>query len=177
MEEKKPSFLKSSIYWGVILGIVLIIYSLLLYFVDLSLEKWVSWVSYLIFLGGIILATVNYRNTELGGSITYGQALGFGTMVVLWASILSAIYTFVFMQFIDPGFAEKILQMTEKQLTEKGGMTDEQIEMTLDFQRKFMKPWLIAIVSVPSSVFFGFILSLFTSIFIKKKPAEIPFES
>jgi hypothetical protein len=176
MEEKKPKFLKSSLYWGVILGVVLIIYSLLLYFVDLSLEKWVQWVSYIIMIGGIVLATINYRNTELGGAISYGQALGFSTMVILFASLLSAIYTFVFMQFIDPGFVEKILQMTEQQLIDKG-MSTEQIDMTVEMQRKFMKPWLISLISIPGTVFFGFLFSLITSIFLKKKAAEITFEN
>jgi len=176
MEEKKPNFLKSSLYWGVILGVVLIIYSLLLYFVDLSLEKWVQWVSYAIMIGGIVLATINYRNTELGGAITYGQALGFGTMLILVASILYAIYNFVFMQFIDPGFSEKMLQMAEEQLVDRG-MSTEQIDMAIEMQRKIMKPWLISLISIPGNVFFGFLFSLVTSIFVKKKAAEITFES
>jgi prepilin signal peptidase PulO-like enzyme (type II secretory pathway) len=176
MEENKSSFMKSSLYWGVILGVVLIIYSLLLYFVDLSYEKWVSWISYVIFIGGIIISTISYRNNELGGTITYGQALGFGTMVILFAAVISAIYSFIFMQFIDPGSIDKILQMAEEQMIERG-IPEDQIEMGLEMQRKFMKPWLISLISVPGSVLFGFIFTLITSIFIQKKKAEIPFEN
>jgi len=175
MEEQKPSLMKSSLYWGVILGIALIIYSMLMWFLDLSLEKWVSWVSYIIMIGGIILGTKNYRDNSLNGSITYGQAVGFGVMMLLFASVVSAIYSYIFLSFIDPEFINKILQMTEDQLIEKG-MPDNQIEMAIEMQRKFMKPVIMALMSIPSYTIVGLIISLITSIFLKKKPAEISFD-
>jgi hypothetical protein len=176
MEEKKSTFWKSTVYWGGILGIVLIIYSLLLYFLDLSLETWVSWISYLIYIGGILYASISYRNTEMGGVITYGQALGFGTVVAVIASIISSVYSYIFMEFIDPGMVEKMLQMAEEKLIESG-MPEDQIDMVIEMQRKFMKPWLMSLIAIPASSFFGFIFALITSIFVQKKAAEIPFEN
>lgn len=175
MEEQKPSLMKSALTWGIILGIALIIYSMLMWFLDLSLEKWVSWVSYVIMIGGVILATISYRDNSLNGTMTYGQALGFGVLMLLFASIISAIYSYIFLSFIDPGFIDKILQMTEEQLIEKG-MSDDQIDMAIEMQRKFMKPIIMALMSIPSYTFMGLIISLITSIFLKKKAAEISFD-
>lgn len=175
MEEQKPSLWKNALNWGVILGIALIIYSLLMWFLDLSLEKWVSWISYLIMIGGIILGTKSYRDNNLNGAITYGQALGFGVLMLLFASFVSAIYSYIFFAFIDPEFVNKMLQMVEEQLLERG-MPDEQIEMAIEMQRKFMKPVIMALMTIPTYTFVGLIISLITSIFLKKQPAEISFE-
>jgi len=175
MEEKKSGLWKNALNWGVILGVALIIYSLLMWFLDLSLERWVSWVSYIVIIGGIVVATKSYRDNVLSGAISYGQALGFGTLVVMFASIVAAIYTFAFMKFIDPEFIDKILLMTEEQLIEQG-IPDEQIEMGIEMQKKFMTPTLMSLFTLPIYTFVGFIISLITSIFLKKKAEEIPFE-
>jgi hypothetical protein len=175
MEEKKSGLWKNAMNWGLILGIALIIYSLLMFFLDLSLEKWVSWVSYLVIIGGIIVATKSYRDNVLGGTISYGQALGFGTLIVMFASIIGAIYFYVFVTVIDTEFIGKMLLMAEDQLM-KQGLPDEQIEMAVEMQKKFMTPMIMSLVSIPSTTFMGFIISLITSIFLKKKSEEIPFE-
>jgi hypothetical protein len=111
----------------------------------------------------------------LGGTISYGQALGFGTLMVMFASIVSAIYTFVFIKYIDPEFIDKILIMTEEQLIQQG-IPDEQIEMGIEMQKKFMTPTIMSLFTIPTYTFMGFIFSLITSIFLKKKSEEIPFE-
>jgi len=174
MEEKKSSLWKIALNWGVIMGIVLIIYNLIMYFLDLSLEQWVGWVSYIFMIGVIVLATINYRDKELGGVITYGQALGFGVMVVLFASVIQAIYTYLFMTFIDPEFVNKILAMTEEKMIEQG-IPEDQIEMGLAMQKKFMSPIIMSLITIPASVFFGLIFSLITSAFLKKNKPEIQF--
>ena len=173
--EKDTSIWKNSMNWGLIIGIVLIIYSLLMYFLGFSLEKWVSYLSYLLIVGGIVYSTIQYRDNVLGGSITYGKALGFGTLVILFAAIVSAVYTYLFYTYIDPEMINKILEMTEEEMVNKG-MPDEQIEMALKMQSKFMKPWLMALFSIPTITFTGFILSLFTSIFLKKEVESSPFD-
>ncbi len=173
--EKDTNIWKNSMNWGLIVGIVLIIYSLLMYFLGLSLEKWVGYLSYLLILGGIIYSTIQYRDNILGGSITYGKALGFGTLVILFAAIVSAVYAYLFYAYIDPEMINKILEMTEEEMVNKG-VSDEQIEMALEMQSKFMKPWLMALFSIPSLTFMGFIFSLFTSIFLKKEVESNPFD-
>ena len=176
MEEKKPKLWKSALYWGVILAIVSIIYNLVLYFLDLSLEKWASWVSLLFFIPILVIATKSYRDSDLGGVMTYGQSLGFGVLVVLFSSLIYAVYYFVFLSYVDPGMIDKMVIMQEEEML-KQGVPEEQIEQAMGMVKKFMTPLIINIFAIPFSVFFGFIICLLTSIFLKKKPAEIPFES
>ncbi len=173
--ENKPNVWKNALNWGLIVGIVLIIYSILMYFLDLSLEKWVSWVSYVLLIGGIIYSTIQYRDTVLGGSITYTQALGFGVIVSLYASVLSGIYSYVFFTFIDPDFIEKIVEMTQQQMLDQG-LTEDQVEQAMEMQKGFMKPWVMVLISIPALTFMGFIFSLITSIFLKKEGVNDVFD-
>ncbi|RLD60917.1 MAG: hypothetical protein DRI95_14865 [Bacteroidetes bacterium] len=173
--ENKPNVWKNALNWGLIVGIVLIIYSILMYFLDLSLEKWVSWVSYVLLIGGIVYSTIQYRDTVLGGSITYTQALGFGVIVSLYAAVLSGIYSYVFFTFIDPDFIEKIVEMTQQQMLDQG-LTEDQVEQAMEMQKGFMKPWIMVLISIPALTFMGFIFSLITSIFLKKEGANDVFD-
>ncbi len=173
--EKNTNIWKNAMNWGIILGIVLIIYSLIMYFLGLSLQKWVGYINYVLMIGGIIYSTIQYRDNVLGGSITYGKALGFGTLVIMFGSIITAVYAYVFYAYIDPDMITKILEMAEEEMVNKG-LPDEQIEMALEMQSKFMKPGLMALMSLPVVTFFGFLFSLITSIFLKKEVEKSPFE-
>jgi uncharacterized membrane protein (DUF485 family) len=173
--EKNTNIWKNALNWGIIIGIVLIIYSLIMYFLGLSLQKWVAYINYILIIGGIIYSTIQYRDTVLDGSITYGKALGFGTLVIMFGSIITALYAYVFYKYIDPGMITKILEMAEEEMVNKG-LPDEQIEMALEMQSKFMKPGLMALMSIPVSALMGFLFSLITSIFLKKDVEKSPFE-
>ncbi|MFN8259235.1 MAG: DUF4199 domain-containing protein [Bacteroidales bacterium] len=172
MEEQKSSLFKNALNWGVIMGIVLVIYSLIMWFIGLSLEKWTNWLSYLFVVVILILATINYRDKVLGGFMSYGQALGFGILVILIGVVISSIYNYIFMTFIDPEIINKMLAMQEEDFL-KSGLTDDQIDRTMEMTKKFMTPLVISIMIIPVSVFFGFIITLITSIFLKKEKPEM----
>ncbi len=109
----------------------------------------------------------------MGGTITYGNALGFGVMLSLFAGIILAVFTFIQMTVIDPEYISKLIAIVEEELASKG-MADDQIEMALEMQKKFMTPAFISISAIFRLVFMGFIFSLITSIFLKKEKS--PFE-
>ena len=139
--ENKQNVWKNALNWGIIVGIVLIIYGVIMYFLGLSLEKWNNWVSYILLIAGIVYATIQYRDNVLGGSITYAQALGFGVLISLFASVMSAIYSYVFLTFIDTDFIGKVMEMAQEQMLNKG-LTEEQIELehksNLNMYRHFL---------------------------------------
>ncbi|MBU8891624.1 MAG: DUF4199 domain-containing protein [Bacteroidales bacterium] len=166
--EKKSSFRKAILTNGLMLGLALIIYSVLLYIFDLNLNKSLGYVSYIIILAGLIFWTKSYRDNNMNGFITYGQALGFGTMIVIVAAVLSAIYTYLFVTVIDPDIIDKILAISEEEMLKKG-MSDDQVEMAQSFSKKFMSPVVMSISGFIGTSILGFILSLITSAFLKKE--------
>ncbi|OQY03449.1 MAG: hypothetical protein B6I20_05045 [Bacteroidetes bacterium 4572_117] len=173
--ENKPNVWKNALNWGVIVGVVMVIYSLIMYFLDLSLEKWVGWVSYVLLIGGIVYSTIQYRDNVLGGAISYAQALGFGVLISLFAGIISGVYSYLLMAVIDPELIGKIMEMAQEQMLSQG-LTDEQVEQAMEMQKGFMKPGVMALITIPSLTFMGFIFSLITSIFLKKEGANEMFD-
>jgi len=122
-------------------------------------------------IGGIIWAQLAYRKA-LGGEMTYGQALGVGTMTVVFSSVLSAIYTYLLFTVIDPSLLEQLRLFTEQQIVEQGKVPEEQLDMVLEMTTKFQKPPIMAAFALFGGALIGLIISLITGIFTKKNPSE-----
>lgn len=153
--------------WGGILGLALIAYSLGLYLVGMNESQPAQWFSYAIIATFIFLGTRAKREKN-NGLISYGQGLGTGVGIAFFGSILVAFYTFVFFKFIDADMFEQLILRAEDQLYEKG-MPDDQVEMAMQYTRKFMSPVPMAAMVVLSYTFMGFIISLITAAIIKKE--------
>lgn len=174
MENQGNPFLKHSMNYGLIMGTLLVLLSLVTYLLGVIKPPfWVSLINYAIMIGVIVWGTKKYRDEVLGGAITYGNALGFGVMISLFAGIIVAVFTFIQMTVIDPEYVTKLLAIVEEELASKG-MADDQIEMAIEMQKKFMTPAFITISAIFGMVLTGFIFSLITSIFLKKEKS--PFE-
>ncbi len=159
--------------WGGILGLVLIVYSLGLYLLDMNESKPAQWLSYVV-IAAVIFVASKAKRTALGGAITYGQGLGTGVGVAFFGSILVAFYTYVFFTFIDPDMLEELIIRAEDQMYENG-MPDDQVEMAMGYTRKFMQPGPMAGMVILSYTFVGFIVSLITSAIVKKD--DTPFDT
>ncbi len=168
MEEKSTSVFKVGLTNGIILGLALIIYSVLLYVLDLNLNKYLGNVSFLIMIAIIVYGTISYRKNTLNGIMSYGQALGLATIIIVFGVFLSSIYEYIFITIIDPGHLDKVLAAAEEQLLQQG-LSDDQIEMALSIQKKMMKPVIVSIMAFIGTVIIGFIISLITSAFLKKE--------
>ncbi len=168
MEQKTASIWKSSLTYGIYVGIVLILLSVVYYVTGNTFAKSAQWVSYALMLVGIIIAQFAYRKA-LGGTMTYGQALGIGVLTMLFASVLSSIYTFLLYEVIDPSLQEQMRLFTEEQIVKQGNVPEEQMDMAVEMASKFQKP---AVMGVLGGTFIGLIMSLITSIFTQKKPTE-----
>jgi len=174
MEQNKISVWKGTLNPGIFLGLVLVLYSLLLYFTDQTFNKTLGSVVYLIYIAGSVLAVRSFRDKVRGGYISYGQVVGAGAVVGLYAGIVAGVFTYILYTMIDPGLLDKLLEFTKQTMLDKG-LTDEQVEMSLKASSFMMKPWIMAISSVINSVFMITIISLIAGIFLKREP-ENPFQ-
>ena len=174
MEEKTTSIWKSTFMSGLYLAIVLILVSVVFYVTGNTFSKVAQYLSYVVMIAGIIYGQVNYRKA-LGGTMTYTQALGAGVLVMVFASFLTGIYTLLLYNVIDPSLKEQLRIYTEEQITKKRNLSEEQIQAALNFSSKFQTPTMMFIMGIFGGAFGGLIISLITSIFIKKNPTdEVP---
>ena len=167
--EKKVSVWQATLNSGLILGLALVIYTLLLYFLDQTFNKTLGYVSILILIAGLVLGVKSFRDDARGGIMSYGQGVGAGTVIGLYAGIIGAIFTYLLYTVIDPDLLDKLLTFTEEKIVESGRVPEEMIDQTMEMQKKFMAPWIMSIIAVINYVFFGVVVSLIASIFLKKE--------
>jgi hypothetical protein len=159
---------KSNLTNGLIMGLVGIVYSLLIYFLDLTFNKVQGYVFIVIQIGLLYFLLKSYRDNYRHGQISYGQSFGAGVILSIYYAILAALFTYVLYTIIDPGLVKKSLAYTEETLAKKG-MPQAQIDAALAMSAKFMNPIATTIITFIGSIFWGAILSLVVSIFVKKE--------
>ncbi len=172
-QEKKTSFAGSAITYGILTGIGLIVLTLLAYLFDISETNWLSLLGFAVLLAGIILGTLQYRNDGAGGFISYGRALGYGTLISVFTALISSVFIYVFYLYIAPDAHQLIKDAYYDNLIQSNAeLNDEQIDK---FVNIITSPLLLSIFNFLSYGFIGFIFSLATSAFIKKNDPEEAF--
>ena len=169
MESKSNPMYKSAMTSGLIVGIALVVFSLLIYIMGVVKPPfWVSLLQYVIIIGGIIYGTKKFRDDDLGGEISYSKALGFGILICVFASIIMGVYMILLMTVIDPEFMNKMISVIEEEYV-KMGMAEEQIDAAMKIVGKMQSPIFMAISTVITFAIMGTIFSLITSAFLKKE--------
>lgn len=166
--ENKVSVWKATLNTGVILGLLGIVWTLFLWFIDQSMNQLLGLVFFAVLIVGLILGIKNYREKYRNGFITYGQSLGAGVIMMLYYSIITAIFTYIMYSFIDSGMPEKLLAVTEQKLVDRG-LAEGMIEQSMKMQSKIMVPWVLSLSGLLGGLLNGTIICLIISIFTRKE--------
>ncbi len=173
MEENQRTPISNGLFYGMITGIAMIIFSLILFLADLYLNRTVSWIGYLLLCGGMFYGTFDYRNKHTNGFMTYGKAFSSCFWIGLFAGIIASVYMFVFAQFIHPGFVQELLdQVRTNMATSNPNLTEEQVEQALAMSAKFMSPVMMTIWALVMYAGSSAIIGLILAIFLKKNEPE-----
>jgi len=166
--EQKANVWKANLTNGLILGLIGIVYTLVIYFLDLTINKVQGYVFLLILIVTLYFLVKSYRDNYMHGYLTYGQAFGAGVVIFLYYAIITAIFTYILFALIDPGLIDKQLAAAEE-LMAKRGMTQEMMDAGIKIQKKMMKPGIMAPMSIFGNMLYGVIMSLIVAIFVKKE--------
>ncbi|MDY0099661.1 MAG: DUF4199 domain-containing protein [Bacteroidales bacterium] len=166
--EEKVSVWKANLNNGLILALVGIVYSLIMYFLDLYLNKTQGYIFMVVLIVVLYYLVKSYRDNYLHGYITYGQAVGAGVVIFLYYAVISAVFAYILYKFIDPDLTARQLAMTEEILLKKG-MPQEAIDAGMKVQKKMMVPEIMAPFSILGNMVTGVIMSLLVAIFVRKE--------
>jgi len=170
MENQNPSISKSAVTYGLYMGLALIVYSLIIYLAGLTGNTTVSYLTYLIYIGMLCYAMINYRDKVNGGVLAYGQGVGLGTLTMVIGGVLSSIFTFILMKYIDPSLVDQIVNKAMEDAMAKG-TPEAQMEMAEKWIRMFTSPTAILLMGVFGSGIVGAIISLILAAIFKKEPS------
>ncbi|PKV50495.1 uncharacterized protein DUF4199 [Aquimarina sp. MAR_2010_214] len=169
MENQIPTAKFSSNY-GIILGIILILIHVLMYVSGMLLEgkQWPMYLYYLIF-PVFIFSTIHSYKKKNNSFLSLGQAIKIGISIAALSGLVYAVYNGIFNFFIEPDFIDQMMEVTREKMMENPNMTEEQIEMSINWAKKLGGPIIGGAFFILLSVFFGFIYSLIGGLIMQKK--------
>ncbi len=171
MEENQPKTGKFALNFGIMLGVLSIIFALMLYMADMHYEQ--SWGLFAVnfaIMAGVITFGISQFKKENNGLLTLSEALKVGVGIALVGGILGVIYQMLFMNFIEPDFIQDMMAMKRKEMiAQNPNMSKEEIKNATEMMKTFSGPFISAAFALIGSLFFGLIISLFSGLILKKQ--------
>lgn len=131
--------------------------------VDYNTSELLGYASMIISLSFVYFGVKAYRDEQNGGQITFGKALGVGSLIALLPSLAFAIYTVIFFVLMgDKWTAYALENMSEAQLA--------QFEANREL---FMNPWFQAGIMFLTVFMIGFAYALISAFILKREKATL----
>lgn len=164
--QTQPSVWSVGVKGGIYTGLIFIIYTLLTYITEWEGLQTANTLFTLISLGIGIWLTHKAFKDQGNGFMSYSQGLGLGTVLGLIAGLLNGLVAVLYLTFIDSSFMERQMDKVIIQFEEQG-MTDAQIEQSMQFMEYTMNPIAIFFMSIIFTAIFAFLVSLVVAAFTK----------
>lgn len=161
----------TGIRYGVIYGVIGIVYFLIFSLADLDMSKGIG--KYGTWLIGFVIVFLahKYYKENGNGFMSYGQGIGISFWVGLVCSVLSSVFTFIYVKFVDSGFITKMRETAIADMEAKG-QSEEQIEMAMKFVDMFMSPGAMLAFGIVFGIIGTIIVGLLVSIVTQKPRPE-----
>ncbi len=173
-ESAKAPFWKPALTYGAILGFISILLGVIFYFLNLTTESWVGYVSIVISIAVMAYCLVAYRKEYLGGYGSFGQIFVMALVIGIIATILSSVYTYLLYAVIDPDLGEKVQLLAEERIMNNARMPESmKMDVIEKMDGRFTPPRMTRmtlIYGIVVNAIFGLILAAF----IKKNKPENP---
>ncbi len=166
MEQKIPT----SSTKGLVIALILIVLALIIYFLDLSTTRGVEYISFAVLVIGVIWSINNYGN-QIDHNATFGNYFSHGFKIAALVTAIMIIYAVIFL-YIFPDVREKGMEAARKSMEARGNMSQEQINQSMEFTKKFFMVFIIAGTLI-GYLIFGVIGSLIGAAITRKNPRPI----
>ena len=168
MEPKQKSIGANALTYGAVTAAAMIVYSLILFILNLYMNKPLGYINYALLVGGMVWGTLQFRKSTENGLLPYGKAFTSTFLIGLFASIISIIYFLIYIKFINTGMINEMIEQARQEMVAKN-LTDDQIEKAMGYTTKFMQPAWMVVFGLLMYVIVSVILAAVVSIFLKKE--------
>lgn len=177
--ETKNSLFISALKSGLIIGVVSIVVFVIMYVADIKpigmmMPFVIMLVGLAINIAILVILFKKYR-TEIGGFISFRNAFLYCFIALVTASVISTVFTLLFIQFIEPEYYKNIMEAQKTYMENylSGKVSEEQMAQTLDkldAQTSEMGSMKSTLIGLLSSVVVGGIIALIVGAIMKKNP-------
>ncbi len=162
--------------YGLIGGLLLVAISLLMDLLGFSdpANRGTNWlvtvISIAVFVWALFTA-IRSERADRGGAINFGGAFKVAFTTTLIIAVISAIYMFVYVSFINPDIMEQAREMAMENLASQG-FSDEMIEEQMAMMENMMSPAMMTLWGFLGNLIMGIIISLIGAAVLKKESNE-----
>jgi len=177
--ETKNSMFNSALKSGLIIGAVSIVIFIIMYVADykpvgIMMPIVIMLIGLAINIVMLVILFKNYR-TQIGGFISFRDAFLYCFITLAIATLVSTIFTLLFIQFIEPNYYKSIMEAQKAYMENylSGKVSEEQMAQTLDKldeQAAKMTAFSSFIKSLIGGVIFDGIIALIVGAIMKKNP-------
>jgi len=176
-----PTLYRHALKWGIITGIVSVLYVIILYVIDYTLmvQVKVGLIALALYLGMAIYAGIEYRNS-IGGFLSYGKAWQHAMIVFAISALISTLFNMVLYNVIDtelPGKLTEAAMENQRAMMQNFGTPEDQIDKALEQGRsRTANQYTLGGMAVNYLIILAVsaILALISSIFVKRnEPVEM----
>jgi uncharacterized membrane protein len=166
MEENQPKTEKFARNYGIILGVLSIVFAFMLYVAGLQYEQSSSlFIVNLSIMSGVIIFGI-YKFREANGNLlTISEAIKVG--------IIGVIYQMIFINFIEPDYISNMMEAQKMEMiTQNPNMSQKEIDAAVSMMEKFSGPFLSAAIGLIGGLFLGLIISFIGGLILKKQESS-----
>jgi hypothetical protein len=166
--------MNTTLFYGLILAASNIVFTLVFFFLGFQTDKIAEgrWFGFLPFIVGIVVTWLGIkavREEAKDKALTYGKGVGSGVLINLYSGIVGSIYGFIHFTYINPNFIDYMINMTRQQWASKG-IGEAQMDTMEKGMRMMMSPIMSSIWGLAAAVFFGLLIALVVSAFLRREP-------
>ena len=152
--------------WALIYTITAIVLTYAFEFLNADPNSATKYITYIPFIIFLLLTQKEYRDIR-GGYLTFGEGFSSGFRYSLFAGLLLAVFSYIYLTILSPGVWQKILETTRTQLEDKN-MSADQIDKAMQITSKY-GPIFGAFGAAVLYAIFGAIFSLIGAAIMKKE--------
>ncbi|MDD2196056.1 MAG: DUF4199 domain-containing protein [Bacteroidales bacterium] len=186
MDTRTNQMLKSTTTYGLALGIIVVIYSLILFLLNIMpigiVKPFIlTIVSIAIYFVGILMFSKKVSKEVYNGEVTFQQGLLIGILIGFFAAIITSAYSYLQNVIIDPDYMNRYISAQGEWMANymsSKGLPGDQVDSVLeglDAARDTKITFGTYIKSVAFSTLGFGVISLITAAIIRKRE-KTPFE-
>jgi maltodextrin utilization protein YvdJ len=167
--ETKLTIARAALRFGLILGLSLIAFFIVLILLDTDSDSSLQYISWLI-TGGVLF----YALTEVkrvNNSLSVKESFQIGTLASGIGGFLSGVVSMIYFT-VAPEELDEIRTKAMESALESPNMTDEAAQIAEQWVNMMTSPAALLVFSVLGTMFIGFILSIVFGLILKKAAPE-----
>ena len=151
---------------GILTGLIMIGFSLLIYYSKGNFENGLQYITYAMYIAGIIWTLIAYQQSSSDNK-TFKNYFSEGFKCFVVVTLLMVAFTFIFLK-LNPGMKEDMALKTRAELNNKGNYMPAQVDEMVEKSKQYFVTMLVSMATF-GYLIIGALITAITSGFLSQQ--------